>query len=311
MRTLCLALVLVWAGVAATAQPAAAQTSQYIEQIVVTGNQRIEPETIASYMTVDVGDAFDPRQIDDSLKSLFATGLFADVSIRREGDSLIVQVVENPIINRIAFEGNRDLKSEELEAEVQLRPRTVYTRTKVQNDVARILEIYRRNGHFSATVEPKVIRQEQNRVDLVFEVDEGDPTKVREINFIGNEAYSDGSLREEIATKESAWYRFFTTDDTYDPDRLAFDQELLRLFYLSRGYADFRVLSVVADLTADRRDFFITFTIEEGPRYQFGEVGVISELRGLEPADIEGEEICDGTVLGKVSAVLEFLLDVV
>ncbi|MDA1069873.1 MAG: outer membrane protein assembly factor BamA [Proteobacteria bacterium] len=293
MRTLCLALVLVWAGVAATAQPAAAQTSQYIEQIVVTGNQRIEPETIASYMTVDVGDAFDPRQIDDSLKSLFATGMFADVSIRREGDSLIVQVVENPIINRIAFEGNRDLKSEDLEAEVQLRPRTVYTRTKVQNDVARILEIYRRNGHFSATVEPKVIRQEQNRVDLVFEVDEGDPTKVREINFIGNEAYSDGSLREEIATKESAWYRFFTTDDTYDPDRLAFDQELLRRFYLSRGYADFRVLSVVADLTADRRDFFITFTIEEGPRYQFGEVGVISELRGLEPADIEGEVTMD------------------
>lgn len=293
MRTLCLALVLVWAGVAATAQPADAQTSQYIEQIVVTGNQRIEPETIASYMTVDVGDAFDPRLIDDSLKSLFATGLFADVSIRREGDSLIVQVVENPIINRIAFEGNRDLKSEELEAEVQLRPRTVYTRTKVQNDVARILEIYRRNGHFSATVEPKVIRQEQNRVDLVFEIDEGDPTRVREINFIGNEAYSDGSLREEIATKESAWYRFFTTDDTYDPDRLAYDQELLRRFYLSRGYADFRVLSVVADLTADRRDFFITFTIEEGPRYRFGEVGVISELRGLEPEDIEGDLTMD------------------
>ena len=293
VRCLCLAFFVAFAGVMTVSAPAVAQTSQTIQQIVVTGNQRIEPETIASYMTVSVGDAFDPRRIDDSLKSLFATGLFADVSIRREGDSLIVQVVENPIINRIAFEGNRTLKTEDLEPEVQLRPRTVYTRTKVQNDVARILEIYRRNGHFSATVEPKVIRQEQNRVDLVFEIDEGDPTRVREINFIGNEAFSDSTLREQIATKETAWYRFFTSDDTYDPDRLAFDQELLRRYYLSEGYADFRVLSVVADLTPDRRDFFITFTIEEGPRYEFGEIAVISELRGLEPADIEGELTMD------------------
>jgi outer membrane protein insertion porin family len=293
LRGICLVLLLACAGVAAAPAPALAQTSQTIQQIIVTGNQRIEPETIASYMTVEIGDPFDPQRIDDSLKSLFATGLFADVSIRREGDSLIVQVVENPIINRIAFEGNRTLKSEELEAEVQLRPRTVYTRTKVQNDVARILEIYRRNGHFSATVEPKVIRQDQNRVDLVFEVDEGEPTRVREINFIGNEAYSDGRLREQIATKETAWYRFFGSDDTYDPDRLAYDQELLRRYYLSRGYADFRVLSVVADLTPDRRDFFITFTIEEGPRYEFGEIAVISELRGLEPGDIEDELTMD------------------
>ncbi len=289
IRGFCLALALACTAVVSAPAPTWAQTSQTIQQIIVTGNQRIEPETIASYMTVEVGDVFDPRRIDDSLKSLFATGLFADVSIRREGDSLIVQVVENPIINRIAFEGNRTLKSEELEAEVQLRPRTVYTRTKVQNDVARILEIYRRNGHFSATVEPKVIRQEQNRVDLVFEIDEGEPTRVREINFIGNEAYSDGTLREQISTKETAWYRFFGTDDTYDPDRLAFDQELLRRYYLSKGYADFRVLSVVADLTPDRRDFFITFTIDEGPRYEFGDVIVVSELRGLEPEDIEGE----------------------
>ena len=278
--------LLVFAGTAPTS--GLAQSSQIIEQIVVEGNQRIEPETIAGYMTIQAGDPFDLRRIDDSLKSLFATGLFADINIRREGDDLIVRVVENPIINRIAFEGNQAIDSEELEAEIQLRPRTVYTRTKVQSDVARILEVYRRDGRFSATVEPKVIRQDQNRVDLVFEIDEGEPTLIREINFIGNNEYSDGSLREVIITKESAWYRFLSSDDTYDPDRLAFDRELLRRFYLSEGFADFRVVSVVADLTPDRKDFFITFTIEEGPRYEFGDVIVVSELRGVEAEDVEG-----------------------
>ena len=264
------------------------QAQALINQVVVVGNQRIEPETIASYMTIHAGDPFEVREIDDSLKSLFATGLFADVTIRREGDALVVQVVENPIINRIAFEGNRSLDSEDLEAEVQLRPRTVYTRTKVQSDVARILELYRRDGHFNATVEPKVIIQEQNRIDLVFEIDEGDATIVREINFIGNDNYSDGTLRETVLSKETAWYRFLSSDDTYDPDRLSFDQELLRRFYLSRGFADFRVESVVADLTPDRREFFITFTIEEGPRYEFGEITVVSEMINVDPVQVEG-----------------------
>ena len=213
---LCLVVaLLVFAG--AAPMGANAQTSQIIEQVVVEGNQRIEPETIAGYMTIQAGDPFDLRRIDESLKSLFATGLFADINIRREGNDLVVRVVENPIINRIAFEGNQAIDSEELEAEIQMRPRTVYTRTKVQNDVARILEVYRRDGRFSATVEPKVIRQDQNRVDLVFEIDEGEPTLIREINFIGNEEYSDGTLREQIITKESAWYRFLSSDDTYDP----------------------------------------------------------------------------------------------
>jgi outer membrane protein insertion porin family len=264
-----------------------AQTGGVIEQIVVEGNQRIEPETIAGYMTIKAGDEFDVRKIDESLKSLFDTGLFADVNIRREGNELVVRVVENPIINRIAFEGNRAIDSEDLEAEIQLRPRTVYTRTKVQNDVGRILELYRREGRFSASVEPKVIRQDENRVDLVFEIDEGEPTLIREINFIGNEEFSDSTLREIIVTKESAWYRFLSSDDTYDPDRLAFDRELLRRYYLSKGFADFRVVSVVADLTPDKRDFFITFTIEEGPRYEFGEIAVVSELRGVEPEDVD------------------------
>ncbi|UEM23894.1 outer membrane protein assembly factor BamA [Skermanella mucosa] len=253
-----------------------------ISDIRVEGTQRIEPTTVRSYLVVRPGDPFNPSRIDDSLKALFATGLFADVTLRREGNTLVVNVVENPIINRIAFEGNQRIEDADLEREVQLRPRVVYTRTRVQNDVQRLLEIYRRSGRFAATVEPKVIQLDQNRVDLVFEIDEGARTGVRRINFIGNEMFSDSRLREEIQTRESRWYRFLTTDDTYDPDRLTFDRDRLRRFYLSRGYADFRVVSAVAELTPDRDGFFITFTVEEGERYRFGKIGLETELRDLD-----------------------------
>jgi len=265
-----------------------AQTAtRVIDAIRVEGNQRIEPETVVSYMGLAIGDKFDSGRIDRALKSLFASGLFADVTIRREGNTLIVKVVENPIINRLAFEGNKRIKDDALAAETQLRPRVVYTRTKVQNDVARIVEIYRRSGRFAATVEPKVIQLEQNRVDLVFEINEGPITKVKRINFIGNKHFSDNDLRDVIQTKEAAWYRFLTSDDTYDPDRLTFDRELLRRFYLSKGYADFRTESAVAELTRDRSGFFVTFTINEGRRYRFGKIDVASELRGLDTASLD------------------------
>jgi outer membrane protein insertion porin family len=254
-----------------------------ISDIRVEGTQRIEPTTVRSYLVVKQGDPFNPQRINDSLKALFATGLFADVNLRREGNTLVVAVVENPIINRIAFEGNKRIEDADLEKEVQLRPRVVYTRTRVQNDVQRLLEVYRRSGRFAATVEPKVIQLDQNRVDLVFEIDEGARTGVRRINFVGNEMFSDSKLREEIQTRESRWYRFLTTDDTYDPDRLTLDRDKLRRFYLSRGYADFRVVSAVAELTPDREGFFITFTVEEGERYKFGKIGVETELRDLNP----------------------------
>ncbi len=260
---------------------------EVITEIVVSGHQRIEPATVANYMTIRVGDAYDLDEVDDSIKNLFDTGFFADVFIRRDGSRLIVEVVENPIINRIAFEGNLRLDSEDLEAEIQLRPRTVFTLTKVQADVARITEIYRRVGRFNAIVEPKVIQQDQNRVDLVFEISEGERTIVREIVFLGNEAFSDGTLRDVIVTVESAWYRFLTSDDTYDPDRLALDQELLRRYYLSEGYADFRVVSATAELAPDREEFFVTFTLEEGPRYEIGEISVISDMPAVDPALIE------------------------
>lgn len=260
-----------------------------LREIRVEGTQRIEPETVRSYLRLNPGDPFDPVRIDQSLKSIFATGLFADVTLRREGDALIVTVVENPIINRIAFEGNRRIEDETLEAETELRPRVVFTRTKAQNDVQRILELYRRNGRFAATADPKVIELPQNRVDLVFEINEGDQTGIKAINFVGNRAYSDSKLREQISTAESSFWRFLSSTDTYDPDRVTFDRELLRRFYLSEGYADFRVISAVAELTPDREGFIITFTIEEGPRYRFGVIEVATSLRNLDPNSLREE----------------------
>ncbi|HEX7007753.1 MAG TPA: POTRA domain-containing protein, partial [Alphaproteobacteria bacterium] len=214
-----LALVLLWPA-SGYAQASSPRPGDVIQEVRVEGTNRIEVESVLSYMLIKPGDPFDPVRMDASLKALFATGLFSDVTLRREGDALVVRVVENPVINRLAFEGNKKLKSEDLENEVELKPRTVYTRTKVQNDVKRILEIYRATGRFAATVTPKVIPLPQNRVDLVYEINEGDVTAVRRISFIGNKVFSDSRLRDVIQTEETAWWKFFTTDDTYDPDRL-------------------------------------------------------------------------------------------
>ena len=202
--------------------------ARVIEQIIINGAQRVEPGTVKSYLLVREGDSFDPLRVDRSLKSLFATGLFADVSINSQDSALIVNVVENPVINRIAFEGNRALGDETLEAEVSLRPRVIYTRAKVQDDLKRILMLYRRDGRFAVSIEPKVIQLPQNRIDLAFEIDEGEPTKIRSIRFVGNKQFSDRNLRSVVQTKETAWYRFLSTNDIYDPDRLTFDRELLR-----------------------------------------------------------------------------------
>jgi outer membrane protein insertion porin family len=270
------------------AKQAGAQSGSVIREIVVEGGQRIESDTVRSYLLVREGDAFDPLRVNRSLKSLFATGLFTDVTIRRRGETLIVNVTENPVINRIAFEGNDRLDDEELGAEVTLRPRIIYTRSKVQADVKRILTLYRRNGRFAAAVEPKVIQLPQNRVNLVFEISEGSLTEIRKIRFVGNREFSDGDLLDEIRTRETRWYRLFSSDDRYDPDRLTLDRELLRRFYLNEGFADFRVMSAVAELTPDRTDFFITFTIDEGQRYKFGAVDVDVTLRDLDPEAVKG-----------------------
>lgn len=262
---------------AAPAQAAPAQAG-VIRRVVVEGNQRIEASTVNSYISVRPGDPFDPEQIDLSLKTLFATGLFADVQIEQREQDLVVTVIENPIVNRVIFEGLNTLDEEDLEDEVQARPRSVFTPARAQADVQRIIEVYRRAGRFAASVTPQVRELNQNRVDLIFEVDEGPITGVRHINVIGNNAYSDRTLKDAIVTTESSWWNFFSKNDNYDPDRLEYDREQLRQFYTNRGYADFRVVSAVAELTPDQRDFYITFTVDEGEQYEFGTVRVETAL---------------------------------
>ena len=258
-----------------------------IDKVRIEGAERIEPSTIMSYLSLSAGDSLTQQSLDKALRDLFSTGLFADVVLRQDGRDLVVEVVENPIINRIAFEGNDQIEDPELLAEIQLRPRQVFTRTRVQSDITRLYQIYRRNGRFSVYIEPKIIKLEQNRVDLVFEVDEGDVTTVKSIRFIGNKVFDDSELRSVISTKESEWYRFLSSDDRYDKDRVAYDQELLRRFYLSHGYVDYRLISANAELSDERDRFFMTFTVEEGERYKIDDVEVNSRLKNYDVSQLD------------------------
>lgn len=260
-----------------------------IREIRINGAQRVEPATVLTYLGVRVGEDANSDTLNQALKNLYGTGLFADVAMKQDRGILFVDVTENPIINKIAFEGNDEVKDEELLSEISLRPRQVFTRTQVQNDVSRIYEIYRRTGRFAANVDPKIIKLDQNRVNLIFEVVEGNVTKIKGIRFVGNEAFDDDALRSELSTKESRWYRFLTTDDRYDPDRIEYDKELLRRFYLKEGYADFQVVSANAELAKDQEEFFLTFNVDEGPRYRVGAVSIDSELRGYDSSELRDQ----------------------
>ncbi|TCZ55083.1 outer membrane protein assembly factor BamA [Roseicella aquatilis] len=293
------------------ARSAPARADGTIQAIDVRGNQRIEADTIRSYMLLQPGDPFDPDRLDRSLKSLFATGLFRDVKIGQDGSRVVVEVQENPIVNRVAFEGNRKLSDETLRNEVQMRTRSVFTPQAVQADRQRIQELYARRGRFSATVEPKIIQLDQNRVDVVYEIQEGEAALVARINFVGNREYSDSKLREVVATKEQAWYRILSSSDQFDPERLSFDRELLRRFYLRSGYADVQVTNATAELAPDRSGFFVTYTIDEGPRYRVGKVDVVSNLRNLDAesvrrlVDIEAGDWYDGDGVERVGQALQ------
>ncbi|WP_077146620.1 outer membrane protein assembly factor BamA [Sphingopyxis sp. KK2] len=265
----------------------AAPTAATIRSITVNGNQRLEAQTILSYLRLRVGQTYDRAMLDQALKDLAATELFKDFQISDDNGALTIQVVENPVINRVILEGNKRLKEDKIRPEIKLSPRQIFTRSKVRADVARIIELYKRQGRFAATVEPKMVQLDQNRVDVVFEINEGPKSKVRQINIIGNEKFSDGDLKDEMATKQSSLMTILSSNTSYDPDRLAYDQQKLRLFYLSNGYADFRVISAVAELTSNKQDFIITYVVEEGERYKFGKVDVESELRDFRPETLK------------------------
>jgi outer membrane protein insertion porin family len=263
------------------AQPPAQPSQQIIGRILVEGNQRIESRTVQSYLLVRPGDPFDEERIGLSVRALGATGLFADIQIETRGTDLVIRVLENPIINRIMFEGNNAVTTERLEEETEAEPRQTFTLSRVEQDVQRILEVYRRAGRFAATVTPQYKVLPQNRADLIFVIDEGPTTGVSSINFLGNEAYPDDRLRREITTRQSRWWRFFEQTDNYNPGQVEFDRSQLTEFYTNEGYADFRVISSVAELTPNRRDFYLTFTVDEGQKYTFGELKVQTELEKL------------------------------
>jgi len=267
--------------------PAEAQSAT-IREIRVEGNRRVEPETVRSYLQFSVGDNYDAFKVDQSIKSLFQTGLFSDVRIDRQGNTVVIRVQENPVIGQVAFEGNREVDDATLRNEVQLKSRSVYTRARALADVQRILDVYRRQGRYAATVEPKLIELDQNRVNLVFEINEGGATKVKAINFVGNRNFSDSHLRDVISTNETGWFDFFKGNTIYDPDRSALDRELLRQYYLKNGYADAQVTASIAELDRDGSGFIITFTIEEGELYRFGNVEVRSNLASVDASTYQG-----------------------
>jgi outer membrane protein insertion porin family len=265
--------------------PALAQSAG--AQIVVEGNRRVEAETIRSYFKVAPGEHLDAAKIDSALKALYSSGLFQDIRISQSGGRLVVTVVEAPVIDRIAFEGNNKLKDEQLQQEIQSKARGTLSKAMVQADVTRIIEVYHRNGRFDVQVVPKIVERPNNRVDLVFEIREGEKTGVRSIIFVGNHAYSDYRLKEVIKTSTSNFLSFLQTTDVYDTDRIEADRDLIRRFYLTHGYADVQVVSATGEYDPSIKGFIITFTIEEGALYHFGNVEVQSNIRAVDPVALQ------------------------
>jgi outer membrane protein insertion porin family len=276
-------------GVALVSSPAAAQTVSSIE---VQGNRRVEIETIRSYFKGGAGGHLDQGAIDDGLKALIETGLFQDVKINHVGNRLVVVVVENPVIGRVAFEGNKKVKDEQLSSEIQSKPRGTLSRPMVQSDAQRIAEIYRHSGRYDITVTPEIIEQPNNRVDLIFTITEGGKTAVKSVEFIGNSAYSSYRLKDVIKTHESNLLSFISGGDVYDPDRVEADRDLIRRFYLKHGYADVQVVAALTEYDPSRKGFLVTFKIEEGQPYRVASVTFQSSIAGF-----------DGNVLRSFSRV--------
>jgi outer membrane protein insertion porin family len=275
-----------WADAAVAAPAADGPTAS---SIVVQGNRRIDADTVRSYFKAAPGEHLDAAKIDAALKALYSTGLFQDVRITQSGGKLIVTVVEAPVINKIAFEGNHRMKDEQLKEEIQSKERGSLSRAKVQADTQRIIEIYQRNGRFDAKVVPEIIERPNDRVDLVFQINEGEKTGIKSIVFVGNRAYPDWRLKQVIKTTESNWLSFLQTTDVYDPDRIEADRDLIRRFYLKHGYADVQVVSATGEYDPAKKGFIVTFTIEEGPLYHFGKIDVQSNVRDVAAQSLRGD----------------------
>lgn len=267
----------------------------YVKQIEVDGLQRVEKATVLSYLNIKQNSQVSQDALDTSFKRLYETGLFSDINFDTSAKNVLkISVKENPVIGKRAFDGNDKIDDKILEKEVQLGPRSVYDKAKVQQDVQRILDVYRKTGRYSVTVEPKIIERDENRVDLIYEIDEGASAKIDKINFLGNTHYTSSDLQDEIMSKESRWFRIFSSSENYDAEKMEYDKELLRRFYTDHGYADFAVKSAVAELSDDKKSFILTYTLDEGPRYEVGNISVKSEIEG-----VDTEELMDDVELSE------------
>ena len=294
-------------GLAVLALMSFSAEAEILKDIHISGTRRIENSTVMNYLHLKKGQNVSEEDLDNASKTLFATGLFSDVQIEMNKGVADIKVQENPIVHEVYFEGNKALDDDALKSEVMLKSRDVYTKRKLEKDAARLVDVYKRHGRFAASVEPKIIKQDQNRVDVVFEIKEGDKAFVKEIKFIGNEAYSTATLQEKMMTQEKAWYRFLSSTDTYDPDRFSYDQELIRRFYLQHGYLDMRVVRAMAELT-DEGHFILTMQIDEGKKYHVKDVDIQVNLPEfnkdldlkkeilLEPGDVVDVDLVEKSV---------------
>jgi outer membrane protein insertion porin family len=273
------------AGTASAAPPDEAGAAA--SSIVVQGNRRVEADTVRSYFKVGPGEHLDAAKINAGLKALYASGLFEDVHISQSGGHLVVTVVEAAVINRLSFEGNHRMKDEQLQEEIQSKARDSLSRAKVQADTQRIIDVYHRSGRFDVTVTPQMIERPNNRVDLIFVINEGEKTGVKNIVFVGNKSYSAWRLKEVIKTSESNWLSFLQTTDVYDPDRIEADRDLIRRFYLKHGFADVQVVAATAEYDPSKKGFTITFSIEEGPLYHFGNIDIQSNVRAVDSQSLK------------------------
>lgn len=271
--------------------------SNGVSHIDIIGRERVESDAIRSLIDIQPGETITPSKIDSALKKLFASGLFSDVKINIVGSKIIVKVVENPIINKMVFEGNSKIKHEDLSSGLILRPRMVFSKLKLQADINYVLMAYNKSGRYGVKIKPQIIKLPQNRIDLVFEIDEGPKTPVKKILFMGNNRFNDYKLAPQLTTKEQRWYRFFSSSDNYDPDRLAYDQDRLTKFYQNNGYADFTVTATHSNISKAKDFFTITFVMEEGEKYKFGKTSVTSQIKKL---DVTNLQTLPKTIEGKL-----------
>ncbi|TPI81927.1 outer membrane protein assembly factor BamA [Mesorhizobium sp. B2-8-9] len=258
-----------------------------ISRVEVSGNQRVDAETIRNYISIKPGKPFSSSDIDDAVKALFGTGLFSDVQINQVGSSLVVKVSEYKVVNQVLFQGNKKIKDNALQLGIQLKPRATFSQQALDADVEAIKTAYKRIGRDDAAVTTQVMDLGDNRVNVVFNINEGGRTQIAAINFVGNHAYSSRRLSDVINTKRSSWLSFVLRDDVYDEDKLRADQELLRRFYYNHGYADFQVVSAVGELDDATNKYTVTITVQEGDRYTFGDVSVESTIPEVDSKSLE------------------------